>query len=147
MFRMGWMSVLLPLVLRGEGLTLAARGVSPSYTIVRPARSSPSQSYAAEELQTFTERMTGVRVRVEKEPGKDGEAFWAGVYDDGNGRSVEGGVRGRPAMSGKGMTGMTWPHGSQSQRTISGLERDGSARVTGNGPAGVPEPFISTNSN
>ncbi|MBI2302112.1 MAG: DUF4838 domain-containing protein [Armatimonadetes bacterium] len=45
------------------GLTLVRDGKS-SYTIVRPADSSPSQIYAAEELQKFTREMTGAELPI-----------------------------------------------------------------------------------
>ena len=47
-----------------QELTLAARGHSPACTIVRGATASPSQVYAAEELQRFTEQMTGVKLPI-----------------------------------------------------------------------------------
>jgi hypothetical protein len=39
-------------------------GQAAAYTIVRPADASPSQIYAAEELQKFTEQMTGVKLSI-----------------------------------------------------------------------------------
>lgn len=60
--------ILLCLFLVGDAcakeLTIAARGKPTSYTIVRPKDASPSQLYAAEEFQRFTERMTGVKLPV-----------------------------------------------------------------------------------
>ena len=47
-----------------QPLTLAARGQPAAYTIVRPAKASPSQIYAAEELQKFTEQMTGAKLPI-----------------------------------------------------------------------------------
>jgi len=47
-----------------QSLSLATRGQPASYAIVRPAKASPSQVYAAEELQKFTEQMTGVKLPV-----------------------------------------------------------------------------------
>ncbi|MDR3228848.1 MAG: DUF4838 domain-containing protein [Puniceicoccales bacterium] len=47
-----------------SALVLAKRGQTASYTIVRPASASPSQIYAAEELQHFTEKMTGVKLPI-----------------------------------------------------------------------------------
>lgn len=47
-----------------QELTLAARGQPAACTIVRPAAASPSQVYAAEELQRFTEQMTGVKLPI-----------------------------------------------------------------------------------
>ncbi|MBM4035803.1 MAG: DUF4838 domain-containing protein, partial [Planctomycetes bacterium] len=49
---------------QGGGLTLAARGQPAVYTIVAPAAGSPSQRHAAEELQAFIERLTGVRLPI-----------------------------------------------------------------------------------
>ena len=45
------------------GLSIAANAAS-QFTIVRPADASPSQIYAAEELQRFTKEMTGVQLPV-----------------------------------------------------------------------------------
>ena len=50
--------------LYGGELILAERGKPAEYTIVLPAEPSPSQRYAAEELQSFTEQMTGVRLPI-----------------------------------------------------------------------------------
>ena len=47
-----------------QELTLASRGQPAACTIVRPASASPSQIYAAEELQRFTEQMTGVKLPI-----------------------------------------------------------------------------------
>jgi len=47
-----------------KSLTLATRGQPAAYTIVRPANASQSQIYAAEELQKFTEQMTGVKLPI-----------------------------------------------------------------------------------
>ena len=47
-----------------QELALAARGQPAACTIVRPAVASPSQVYAAEELQRFTEQMTGVKLPI-----------------------------------------------------------------------------------
>ncbi|HYG35947.1 MAG TPA: hypothetical protein VEC99_14245, partial [Clostridia bacterium] len=47
-----------------QELTLATRGQPATCTIVRPATASPSQVYAAEELQRFTEQMTGVKLPI-----------------------------------------------------------------------------------
>ena len=46
-----------------SGLTLAANGAS-QFTIVRPADASPSQVYAAEELQRLTKEMTGAQLPI-----------------------------------------------------------------------------------
>ena len=51
----------VPAALLAQSLTLATRGQPAAYTIVRPAAASASQVYAAEELQRFTEQMTGVK--------------------------------------------------------------------------------------
>ena len=55
---------LLANLLCAQSLTLATRGQPAAYTIVRPANASPSQVYAAEEFQRFTEQMTGVRLPI-----------------------------------------------------------------------------------
>lgn len=47
-----------------QELTLATRGQPAACTIVRPASASPSQVYAAEELQRFIEQMTGVKLPI-----------------------------------------------------------------------------------
>lgn len=47
-----------------EELVLAARGQPAACTIVRAAAASPSQVYAAEELQRFTEQLTGVKLPI-----------------------------------------------------------------------------------
>ena len=47
-----------------QELTLAARGAAAAYTIVLPKAASPSQRYAAEELQRYTARMTGVMLPI-----------------------------------------------------------------------------------
>ncbi len=52
-----------------QDLTLAVRGQSAACTIVRPATTSPSQRYAAEELQRFTEQMTGVKLPIATDEG------------------------------------------------------------------------------
>jgi len=56
--------VLLAAAAAAQPLTLAVRGQPAAYTIVRPANASPSQLYAAAELQQFTEQMTGVRLPI-----------------------------------------------------------------------------------
>ena len=55
---------LLASVADAQPLTLAARGQPAAYTIVRPANASPSQIYAADELQKFMEQMTGVKLPI-----------------------------------------------------------------------------------
>ncbi len=55
---------LLASIADAQPLMLAARGQSAAYTIVRPANASPSQIYAAAELQKFTEQMTGVKLPI-----------------------------------------------------------------------------------
>jgi hypothetical protein len=47
-----------------QDLTLATRGQPAACTIVRSAHASPSQLYAAEEFQRFTEQMTGVKLPI-----------------------------------------------------------------------------------
>ncbi|NLS93271.1 MAG: DUF4838 domain-containing protein [Planctomycetaceae bacterium] len=46
-----------------NGLSLAANGAT-QFTIVRPIDASPSQVYAAEELQRFTKEMTGAELPI-----------------------------------------------------------------------------------
>ena len=53
-----------PVSLFAQPLTLATRGQPATYSIVRSATASPSQIYAAEELQKFTEQMTGVTLPI-----------------------------------------------------------------------------------
>ena len=55
---------LLANLLNAQNLTLATRGQPAAYTIIRPAGASPSQVYATEEFQRFTEQMTGVRLPI-----------------------------------------------------------------------------------
>ena len=55
---------LMPVALVAQQLTLATRGQPALYSIVKPAVASPSQQYAAEELQKFTEQMTGVKLPI-----------------------------------------------------------------------------------
>jgi hypothetical protein len=57
-------AAIAPVALFAQTLTLATRGQPATCSIVRPAASSPSQTYAAEELQKFVEQMTGVRVPI-----------------------------------------------------------------------------------
>ena len=45
-------------------LALAVRGESAKYSIVLPAGAGPSQRYAADEFQTWTWRLTGVRIPI-----------------------------------------------------------------------------------
>lgn len=52
----------------GEPLTIVADG-SSDYVIVRPLASSPSQVYAAEELQRFVRAMTGVELLIATDDG------------------------------------------------------------------------------
>lgn len=56
----GWLAG----IVGAQTLTLAARGQAAAYTIVRPANASPSQIQAAEELQKFTQQMTGVKLPI-----------------------------------------------------------------------------------
>jgi hypothetical protein len=53
----------------GDTLALAARGKAAEYTIVCPEGASASQKYAAEELQKFTEQMTGVKLPIASDKG------------------------------------------------------------------------------
>ncbi|NLF15995.1 MAG: hypothetical protein GX595_01905, partial [Lentisphaerae bacterium] len=55
------------LAVRGD-VTLVAGGRS-DYVIVTPAAATPSQRYAAEELQRFTAEMTGVRLPIQDDTG------------------------------------------------------------------------------
>jgi len=57
-------AALLPALLVAQNLTVATRGQPAAYSIVRPANATPPQLYAAQELQTFTEQMTGVKLPV-----------------------------------------------------------------------------------
>ncbi len=45
---------------KAADLVIAERGKASEYSIVVPAKASPSQKYAAEELRAFTEKSTGV---------------------------------------------------------------------------------------
>ena len=63
MRRAGWslfVALLVPFGLAAQSVTLARRGQPAAVTLVRPAQASPSQVYAAEELQRFTAQLTGV---------------------------------------------------------------------------------------
>jgi len=51
-------------MLSAQELILAARGRPAAYTLVRSASASLSQIRAAEEFQTFTEQMTGVKLPI-----------------------------------------------------------------------------------
>ncbi len=55
-------SMLVPALL--SAITIAERGKPAEYKIVIPTDSSASQTYAAEELQKFTEQMTGVKLPI-----------------------------------------------------------------------------------
>ncbi len=55
-------AALAPVLLSAQDLTLAKRGQPAAYTLVRSTNASPSQIYAAEEFQRFTEQMTGVKL-------------------------------------------------------------------------------------
>lgn len=55
---------MIPTVLSTCGFTVAIRGRPADYSIVRPVKASPSQLYAAAELQKFIEEMTGVKLPV-----------------------------------------------------------------------------------
>jgi hypothetical protein len=52
-----------------QSLTLATRGQPAAYAIVCPTNASPSQRYAAEELQRFAEQLTGVKLQVVADDG------------------------------------------------------------------------------
>ncbi|MDA3925439.1 MAG: DUF4838 domain-containing protein [Kiritimatiellae bacterium] len=56
--------ILLTTTLLAQPLSLATRNKPATFTIVRPAQASDSQKYAAEELQAFTEKMTGVKLPI-----------------------------------------------------------------------------------
>lgn len=58
------LGIVTPVALNAQELPLATRGVPAAYAIVRPVEASPSQCHAAEELQRFTERMTGVKLPI-----------------------------------------------------------------------------------
>ena len=45
-------------------LEIAVRGKAPAYTIVVPEKASPVEKYAAEELQSFLEKVAGVKLPV-----------------------------------------------------------------------------------
>ena len=45
-------------------LEIAARGQPAAYTIVIPEKASPVEKYASEELQSFLEQVTGVKLPV-----------------------------------------------------------------------------------
>ena len=45
-------------------LEIAQRGQPAAYTIVIPEKASPVEKYAAEELQSFLEQVTGVKLPV-----------------------------------------------------------------------------------
>ncbi len=57
-------ATIVPAALVAQNFTLATRGQPPSCTIVRSVTASPAQIYAAEELQKFTEQLTGVRLPI-----------------------------------------------------------------------------------
>ena len=57
-------AALVPSMLSAQDLILATRGSPAAYTLVRAADASPSQIHAAEEFQTFTEQMTGVKLPI-----------------------------------------------------------------------------------
>ncbi|MEI7912024.1 MAG: DUF4838 domain-containing protein [Verrucomicrobiota bacterium] len=56
--------VMVPAALAAQDLTLATRDQPAVFSIVRAAGASPSQIYAAEELQKFTAQMTGVLLPI-----------------------------------------------------------------------------------
>ncbi len=57
-------AALVPAMLSAQELTLSTRGQPAAYALVRSAHASPSQIYAAEEFQKFTEQMTGVKLPI-----------------------------------------------------------------------------------
>jgi len=57
-------AAIVPCMLSAQELILAARGRPAAYTLVRSASASLSQIRAAEEFQTFTEQMTGVKLPI-----------------------------------------------------------------------------------
>ena len=59
-----WALAMIPVMSGAQELPLATRGAPAVYTIVRAGGASPSQCYAAEELQRFTEQMTGVKLPI-----------------------------------------------------------------------------------
>ena len=67
----------------GSAFTVAVRGGKPDCPIVLPASPKPTEVRAAEELQDYVGRITGVRLAIERgtAPAKGGEVFRAGVYD------------------------------------------------------------------
>ncbi|MBP7638585.1 MAG: hypothetical protein KBA18_11970, partial [Kiritimatiellae bacterium] len=72
MRRAGWslfVALLVPFGLAAQSVTLARRGQPAAVTLVRPAQASPSQVYAAEELQRFTAQLTGVTLPIMTDEG------------------------------------------------------------------------------
>ena len=57
-------AAMVPATLAAQDLTLATRGQPAAFAIVRSVSASPSQVYAAEELQNFTAQLTGVRLPI-----------------------------------------------------------------------------------
>lgn len=55
-----------------KGFTLAERGRAGACAIVLPKDASPSQKYAAQELQHYVKASTGVELPIAAEPGKGG---------------------------------------------------------------------------
>ncbi len=62
-------SFLAAALVNARQLPIAVRGQPAKYTVVRPADASPSQLYAAEEFQRFTETLTGVKLPVVTDEG------------------------------------------------------------------------------
>ena len=60
---------ILPNLLFSQPLALATRGEPAAYAIVRPVAASPSQAHAADELQKFTEQLTGVKLPIVADDG------------------------------------------------------------------------------
>ena len=57
-------AAMVPATLAAQDLTLVTRGQPAAFSIVRSVSASPSQIYAAEELQKFTAQMTGVQLPI-----------------------------------------------------------------------------------
>ncbi len=47
-----------------QNLTLATRGQTTAYTVIQSVNASASQKYAAEELQTYMEKLTGTKPQI-----------------------------------------------------------------------------------
>lgn len=62
-------TMLVAQVACAAALPVAVRGHPATHTIIQPADASPSQIYAAEEFQRFTEEMTGVKLAIATDAG------------------------------------------------------------------------------